>query len=127
MKVAVSSQLLAPAGIILDAELTLATPERLWLVCILRPMQRYRFIMVHRLSTGIRALDHAVGRSAGERHITISAHGDVLLRAAACEDNIKETAVVSMAIQLQHFQVLQTLGVGKQMSRSRHSQPGHWG
>ncbi|KAJ3490389.1 hypothetical protein NLI96_g1501 [Meripilus lineatus] len=42
MKVAVSSQLLAPAGIILDAELTLPTPERLW------------------LSTGIRALDHAV-------------------------------------------------------------------
>ncbi|KJA29050.1 hypothetical protein HYPSUDRAFT_33570 [Hypholoma sublateritium FD-334 SS-4] len=42
VKVAVSSQELAPAGIILDAELTLATPERLW------------------LSTGIRALDHAV-------------------------------------------------------------------
>ncbi|KAJ8079675.1 hypothetical protein PM082_011262 [Marasmius tenuissimus] len=41
-KVAVSSPVLAPAGIILDAELTLATPERLW------------------LSTGIRALDHAV-------------------------------------------------------------------
>ncbi|KAF8893837.1 alcohol dehydrogenase IV [Infundibulicybe gibba] len=41
-KVAVSSQDLAPAGIILDAELTQATPERLW------------------LSTGIRALDHAV-------------------------------------------------------------------
>ncbi|KAL0574307.1 hypothetical protein V5O48_007645 [Marasmius crinis-equi] len=41
-KVAVSSPKLAPAGIILDAELTLATPERLW------------------LSTGIRALDHAV-------------------------------------------------------------------
>jgi len=33
---------LAPAGVILDAELTLATPPRLW------------------LSTGIRALDHAV-------------------------------------------------------------------
>ncbi|KAF8070522.1 alcohol dehydrogenase IV [Lyophyllum atratum] len=42
-KVAVSSQKLAPAGIILDAELTLTTPERLW------------------LSTGIRALDHTVG------------------------------------------------------------------
>jgi alcohol dehydrogenase class IV len=41
-KVAVSSQELAPAGIILDAELTLSTPERLW------------------LSTGIRALDHSV-------------------------------------------------------------------
>jgi len=41
-KVAVASQELAPAGIILDAELTLATPERLW------------------LSTGIRALDHSV-------------------------------------------------------------------
>lgn len=27
---AVSSPQLAPAGIILDAELTLATPERLW-------------------------------------------------------------------------------------------------
>lgn len=38
-----SSPELAPAGIILDAELTLATPERLW------------------LSTGLRALDHAVG------------------------------------------------------------------
>ncbi|THH09439.1 hypothetical protein EW145_g2009 [Phellinidium pouzarii] len=42
-KVAVSAHALAPAGIILDAELTLPTPERLW------------------LSTGIRALDHAVG------------------------------------------------------------------
>ncbi|KAJ7163809.1 alcohol dehydrogenase IV [Mycena crocata] len=41
-KVAVSSQLLAPAGIILDAELTLATPSRLW------------------ISTGIRAVDHSV-------------------------------------------------------------------
>jgi alcohol dehydrogenase class IV len=41
-KTAVSSQYLAPSGVILDAELTLATPERLW------------------LSTGIRALDHAV-------------------------------------------------------------------
>ncbi|KAJ7896003.1 alcohol dehydrogenase IV [Mycena olivaceomarginata] len=41
-KVVVSHQLLAPAGIILDAELTLPTPARLW------------------LSTGIRALDHAV-------------------------------------------------------------------
>ncbi|KAH9914025.1 iron-containing alcohol dehydrogenase [Fomitopsis serialis] len=41
-KVAVSSPQLAPAGIILDAELTLATPERLW------------------LSTGMRAVDHAV-------------------------------------------------------------------
>ncbi|KAH9830707.1 uncharacterized protein C8Q71DRAFT_816984, partial [Rhodofomes roseus] len=41
-KVAVSSPLLAPSGIILDAELTLATPERLW------------------LSTGLRAVDHAV-------------------------------------------------------------------
>ena len=39
----VASAELAPAGIILDAELTLATPERLW------------------LSTGLRALDHAVG------------------------------------------------------------------
>ncbi|KAF5326548.1 hypothetical protein D9611_000231 [Ephemerocybe angulata] len=42
-KIAVSSQDLAPAGIILDGELTLPTPERLW------------------LSTGIRSLDHAVG------------------------------------------------------------------
>ncbi|KAF6762970.1 alcohol dehydrogenase IV [Ephemerocybe angulata] len=41
-KIAVSSQDLAPAGIILDGELTLPTPERLW------------------LSTGIRSLDHAV-------------------------------------------------------------------
>ncbi|TFK44778.1 alcohol dehydrogenase IV [Crucibulum laeve] len=41
-KVAVTSQELAPAGIILDAELTLDTPERLW------------------LSTGIRSLDHAI-------------------------------------------------------------------
>lgn len=41
-KASVSSPYLAPAGIILDAELTLPTPERLW------------------LSTGIRALDHAV-------------------------------------------------------------------
>lgn len=30
VKVAVSSQELAPAAIILDANLTLATPERLW-------------------------------------------------------------------------------------------------
>jgi len=42
VKVAVSSHQLAPAGIILDGELTLATPLRLW------------------LSTGIRALDHTV-------------------------------------------------------------------
>ncbi|EGN99787.1 hypothetical protein SERLA73DRAFT_180001 [Serpula lacrymans var. lacrymans S7.3] len=41
-KVSVNAPELAPAGIILDAELTLSTPERLW------------------LSTGIRALDHAV-------------------------------------------------------------------
>ncbi|OAX39585.1 alcohol dehydrogenase IV [Rhizopogon vinicolor AM-OR11-026] len=41
-KVVVSHQQLAPAGIILDAELTVATPEQLW------------------LSTGMRALDHAV-------------------------------------------------------------------
>ncbi|RPD63692.1 alcohol dehydrogenase IV [Lentinus tigrinus ALCF2SS1-6] len=41
-KVGVNAPELAPSGIILDAELTLATPERLW------------------LSTGIRALDHAV-------------------------------------------------------------------
>ncbi|KAI0268682.1 hypothetical protein BC834DRAFT_820833 [Gloeopeniophorella convolvens] len=41
-KASVSAIELAPAGIILDAELTLATPEKLW------------------LSTGIRALDHAV-------------------------------------------------------------------
>lgn len=33
-----------PAAVILDAELTLPTPEKLW------------------LSTGIRALDHAVGQ-----------------------------------------------------------------
>ncbi|KAF9033252.1 alcohol dehydrogenase IV [Hymenopellis radicata] len=45
-KVGVSSQQLAPSGIILDAELTLPTPERLW------------------LSTGIRALDHSVGQFA---------------------------------------------------------------
>lgn len=41
-KVSVAHQELAPAGIILDAELTLSTPEQLW------------------LSTGMRALDHAV-------------------------------------------------------------------
>ncbi|KAL5528036.1 hypothetical protein ACEPAF_7172 [Sanghuangporus sanghuang] len=41
-KVAVATPELAPAGIILDAELTLTTPERLW------------------LSTGMRAVDHAV-------------------------------------------------------------------
>jgi len=41
-KVGVDSPELAPAGVILDAELTLDTPDRLW------------------LSTGIRALDHAV-------------------------------------------------------------------
>ncbi|KAH8119644.1 alcohol dehydrogenase IV [Phellopilus nigrolimitatus] len=41
-KVLVTAPELAPAGIILDAELTLPTPERLW------------------LSTGLRALDHAV-------------------------------------------------------------------
>ncbi|KAI0743395.1 alcohol dehydrogenase IV [Daedaleopsis nitida] len=44
-KAVVSSQELASAGIILDAELTLATPERLW------------------LSTGLRALDHAVAET----------------------------------------------------------------
>lgn len=42
VKVAVSSQELAPAAIILDANLTLATPERLW------------------LATGVKALDHAI-------------------------------------------------------------------
>ncbi|THH18790.1 hypothetical protein EW146_g2256 [Bondarzewia mesenterica] len=42
VKASVSSPELGPAGIILDAELTLPTPEQLW------------------LSTGIRALDHAV-------------------------------------------------------------------
>ncbi|XP_006461160.1 hypothetical protein AGABI2DRAFT_192693 [Agaricus bisporus var. bisporus H97] len=41
-KVAVSSPNLIPGGIILDAEMTLGTPERLW------------------LSTGIKSLDHAV-------------------------------------------------------------------
>jgi len=41
-KSGVGSQELAPAGVILDANLTLATPDRLW------------------LSSGIRALDHAV-------------------------------------------------------------------
>ncbi|KAG1753033.1 alcohol dehydrogenase IV [Suillus lakei] len=41
-KVLVVHQDLSPAGIILDAELTLSTPEQLW------------------LSTGMRALDHAV-------------------------------------------------------------------
>ncbi|EJD52735.1 alcohol dehydrogenase IV [Auricularia subglabra TFB-10046 SS5] len=41
-KVSVNDPALAPAGVILDAELTLPTPERLW------------------LSTGVRALDHAV-------------------------------------------------------------------
>ncbi|KAF8743985.1 hypothetical protein AX14_013387 [Amanita brunnescens Koide BX004] len=41
-KASVNSQELGPAGIVLDAELTLATPQRLW------------------LSTGLRALDHAV-------------------------------------------------------------------
>ncbi|KZW00315.1 alcohol dehydrogenase IV [Exidia glandulosa HHB12029] len=41
-KVAVSNAALAPSGVILDAELTLPTPERLW------------------LSTGMRAMDHAV-------------------------------------------------------------------
>ncbi|VDB95141.1 unnamed protein product [Peniophora sp. CBMAI 1063] len=42
VKDSVNDPALAPAGIILDAELTLATPERLW------------------LSTGMRAVDHAV-------------------------------------------------------------------
>jgi len=41
-KVSIGDPMLAPAGIVLDAELTLATPEELW------------------LSTGLRALDHAV-------------------------------------------------------------------
>ncbi|KIM69257.1 hypothetical protein SCLCIDRAFT_104102 [Scleroderma citrinum Foug A] len=41
-KVGVASPMIAPAGIILDAQVTLPTPEKLW------------------LSTGLRALDHAV-------------------------------------------------------------------
>ncbi|KAI9572168.1 alcohol dehydrogenase IV [Boletus coccyginus] len=41
-KVSFSDPMIAPAGVILDAELTVATPEELW------------------LSTGLRALDHAV-------------------------------------------------------------------
>lgn len=44
-KVGISNEQIAPAGIILDAEVTLSTPDWLW------------------LSTGIRALDHAVGTS----------------------------------------------------------------
>ena len=44
-KTLIANTELTPAGIILDAELTLPTPERLW------------------LSTGLRALDHAVGAS----------------------------------------------------------------
>ena len=42
-KALIASTQLTPAGIILDAELTLPTPERLW------------------LSSGMRTLDHAVG------------------------------------------------------------------
>ncbi|EIM21949.1 Dehydroquinate synthase-like protein [Wallemia mellicola] len=42
MKVGVASEYMTPKGVILDAELTLDTPQRLW------------------LSSGIRALDHAV-------------------------------------------------------------------
>ncbi|KAI6046103.1 alcohol dehydrogenase IV [Pisolithus marmoratus] len=41
-KAGIANTMIAPSGIILDAELTLATPEKLW------------------LSTGLRALDHAV-------------------------------------------------------------------
>ncbi|KAI6121540.1 alcohol dehydrogenase IV [Pisolithus sp. B1] len=41
-KTSIANPMMAPSGIILDAELTLATPEKLW------------------LSTGLRALDHAV-------------------------------------------------------------------
>jgi alcohol dehydrogenase class IV len=53
---------LAPAAIILDAELTLPTPERLWYVDYTAEFLLY--LPSHdRLSTGIRALDHAVGRS----------------------------------------------------------------
>jgi len=58
----VSSQELAPAGIILDAELTLATPERLWYIlntCSLANLLT-AFLVICRLSTGIRSLDHTV-------------------------------------------------------------------
>jgi alcohol dehydrogenase class IV len=58
-KVAVTSQELAPAGVILDAELTLATPDRLWLVSAL--YHGFQRSISSRLSSGIRALDHAVG------------------------------------------------------------------
>ncbi|KAJ3909162.1 alcohol dehydrogenase IV [Lentinula edodes] len=57
-KVAVSSQKLAPAAIILDAELTLATPENLWYHISSIALQHR--LMICRLSTGIRALDHCV-------------------------------------------------------------------
>lgn len=42
MKTGLASECMTPKGVILDAELTLDTPQRLW------------------LSSGIRALDHAV-------------------------------------------------------------------
>lgn len=61
-KDAVADPELAPAGIILDAELTLDTPERLWQVSSVRFVRI--FIPLLRLSSGMRALDHAVGKLA---------------------------------------------------------------
>lgn len=54
---------LAPAGIILDAELTLATPEWLWSVHLSHKVSHIltMHISASRLSTGMRAVDHAVG------------------------------------------------------------------
>ena len=61
-KTPLTSPYLAPSGVILDAELTLATPERLWSVTLAPGMSEVLCpqCTVHRLSTGMRAVDHAV-------------------------------------------------------------------
>ena len=61
-KTLIANTELTPAGIILDAELTLPTPERLW------------------LSTGLRALDHAVGAFPSPSFFTLRACGSWIVR-----------------------------------------------
>ncbi|OSD01319.1 iron-containing alcohol dehydrogenase [Trametes coccinea BRFM310] len=80
-KVAVSAPQLTPAGIILDAELTLATPERLW------------------LSTGMRAVDHAVENlyrplvAPPIKHLCYAALADLFKYLPASKANPQDVAI----------------------------------
>ncbi|CDO75524.1 hypothetical protein BN946_scf184871.g5 [Trametes cinnabarina] len=83
-KAVVTSPELVPAGIILDAELTLTTPERLW---------------YQRLSTGLRAVDHAVENLYRPlvpppiKHICYAALADLFKYLPASKANPQDVAV----------------------------------